>query len=296
MNIKQANEIKIADILRKLGVVPAKQKGKYVWFNSPFRQENEASFMVDIKKNTWIDWGLIDSHKKGGNPLDFIQIYYQTSSVKEALRYLRELLSLPQPEYREKIEKIDYQDTEKAVFELISTKPLEEKMFLQYLTTRKINLDIAKRYLEEVHYLYKFKGIEKEYSAIGLKNISGGYDIRSKYIKGSVGKDITIINCFKNIKQLTVFEGMMDFLSCLTFFDKEEWHTPICVMNATTMVYKLFEYLEKDKLTQLFLYLDNDKSGQETTVKIKEKFPQAVDCSGLYKDSNDFNEFLMAQT
>ena len=48
MNIEQANAIAMAEILRKIGSRPVKQRGNDIWYLSPFRNEKTASFKVNI--------------------------------------------------------------------------------------------------------------------------------------------------------------------------------------------------------------------------------------------------------
>ena len=47
MTIQEAKQIRIADYLPSLGYTPVKQQGNSLWYNSPFRQETEASLKVN---------------------------------------------------------------------------------------------------------------------------------------------------------------------------------------------------------------------------------------------------------
>jgi DNA primase len=57
MNASQAKTIKIADYLQTLGHNPAKIQGYNLWYRSPYREEQTASFKVDTRINTWHDFG-----------------------------------------------------------------------------------------------------------------------------------------------------------------------------------------------------------------------------------------------
>lgn len=51
MTIQEAKQISIADYLQSMGYSPVKQQGESLWYKSPFRQETEASFKVNIELN-----------------------------------------------------------------------------------------------------------------------------------------------------------------------------------------------------------------------------------------------------
>ena len=56
MTTQEAKKIRIADYLQSLGCSPAKQQGKSLWYNSPFRDEQEPSFKVNTERNLWYDF------------------------------------------------------------------------------------------------------------------------------------------------------------------------------------------------------------------------------------------------
>ena len=45
MNIQEVKNIRIADYLQSLGYTPVKQQGNNLWYESPFREEKDASFV-----------------------------------------------------------------------------------------------------------------------------------------------------------------------------------------------------------------------------------------------------------
>ena len=86
MNIQEAKQIKIADYLQSLGYLPVKQQGNSLWYKSPFRQETEASFKVNINRNLWFDYGL----GKGGNIIALAQELYSSDHVPYLLHKIAE--------------------------------------------------------------------------------------------------------------------------------------------------------------------------------------------------------------
>ena len=66
--------------------------------------------------------------------------------------------------------------------------PLTNPVLLGYLKERGILPEIAREACKEVH----FQNKGKWYFAVGFANRSGGYEIRNKYLKGSISpKEIT---------------------------------------------------------------------------------------------------------
>ncbi len=62
MTIQEAKQIRIADYLQSMGYSPVKQ-GESLWYKSPFRQETEASFKVNIEL-TPCDFGIGRGRKR----------------------------------------------------------------------------------------------------------------------------------------------------------------------------------------------------------------------------------------
>lgn len=56
MKIEEAKNIRIADYLHSLGYNPVKQQGSNLWYKSPFREEHDASFKVNMERNLWYDF------------------------------------------------------------------------------------------------------------------------------------------------------------------------------------------------------------------------------------------------
>lgn len=137
----------------------------------------------------------------------------------------------------------------------------------------------------------------KHYFAIGLPNISGGYELRNPFFKG----DITPKNIGHFMEEQNnvcfLFEGLMDFLSFLTIRRKENnglIRQDYMVLNSVTNVRKSLERLSRyDKVQCL---LDNDDAGRKAYQELLSelKIP-VIDSSGLYADCKDLNEFLCRQ-
>jgi len=81
MNCEQANQIDLVDYLYLLGYQPQKIRNNDYWYLSPLREEKEASFKVNRKKNAWYDHGL----GRGGDVIEFVAQFFNCN-VNEALQ------------------------------------------------------------------------------------------------------------------------------------------------------------------------------------------------------------------
>jgi DNA primase len=179
MNSNTAKSISLEKLLQKQGHSPTKINGDDYWYKSPFRLESTPSFKVNIKLNRWYDHG----EQIGGNAIDFL-IYKFGFTVSETLEYLKQFSN-----------EIDAFSFQKQNFEIIKNEkneinhinksiPVNHTALVNYLKSRKINNYKNIEQLKEIHYTIN----DKNYFALGFKNNSQGWEIRSKYAKICLGK------------------------------------------------------------------------------------------------------------
>ncbi|WP_373519702.1 toprim domain-containing protein [Pricia sp.] len=280
LSCERARAFPIERALAKLGHFPTKSTEKEAWFLSPFRPEAQASFKVSKELNRWYDHGA----GKGGNVIDLVCLITKCS-VREVLRIIAEhqiSFSFQQQPIFEKEEK----DTK---IEIIAVKELAHPALKSYLKSRNIEPRTALKYIREVHYRFN----EKNYFAIGLKNDSGGWELRNKYMKNSSSpKDVTHIK--KDYTKLIVTEGMFDLLSILESNEKLGTEYDFFVLNSTAFFQKAKNIIEG--YSSIELYLDNDRTGKRITQKLIGHSEYCKDRSTLYEDFKDMNEWLMGST
>ena len=290
MNSKEAKQIDIVNFLESNGFKYTKQQRDDFWYISPIRDEKTASFKVNRNKNLWYDHGL----GEGGNIIDLVLKIdkFQVYTVKEVLSILSSNSPITsKPKNNQKtlfdLNLSNKKDNHKDKPKILKISELENPSLITYVKSRKIDLDIAKKYLSEIYYSYN----NKKYFALAFKNNSNGYETRSKYFKGTIGKkDITLINGLENSK-VAIFEGFFDFLSALTFFKTEKFKSDIVVLNSVALTNHIFKLLRGYKTVNLLL--DNDKAGNECKKLIEANFEGVlVDNSNIYQGHNDFNDFL----
>lgn len=276
LNCEKAKRIDLILYLKKLNIEVAKTTSKEVWFFSPFKDEKTASFKVNIIKNIWMDF----SEGVGGTIIDFI-MKYNNCSISEALQILsNNVFSIHQQP-----KKIKHETS--PTYSIKKVTELTNYNLLDYLKSRKINLDYAKKFCCQVHYSFESK---KEIYAIGFMNDKGGFEIRNKYTKICLGKKA--ITTIKNqSKTVCVFESWSDFLSYLTL-KNEIPNEDFIILNSTSLMKTIYKKIENYNLIKTFL--DNDDTGKKATkLLIDNTKKQVVDNSIHYKNFNDLNDYLI---
>ncbi len=225
---------------------------------------------------------------KGGSVIDLAMGIYQVG-IKEAVSRLKQLT--PFDRSGQKNEPIDFKNFKKHI--VVTTKPLGYNMAISSYLQERCIFDEAVRCgkIQEVYYDYfNDEGRKKRYFGAGWQNISGGYDVRSKYGKVCIdNKDILIVG---NGETTNVFEGMLNFLSAM----KEGQATlqdMNLILNSVTLSRRGIETLREKKLDGINLFFDNDQGGDRCTIAFQKAFPNAIDKRELYLAFSDYNEKVM---
>ena len=278
MNCKQFNSISLEEVLQILGHLPTKQTEKEVWYRNPFATENQASFKLDKRNNIW----YLHSEGIGGNNIDFMKKYLK-SSVKEVLEWTeKQNFSSFQPQ-----NVIQKQNSLNQNYQITEIKELQNENLKSYLHQRGLSPTVYS-IVNEVY--FNLNG--KNFYAIGFKNLSGGWELRNQFYKGSLlKKDISVINLNndkKKNKNVVVFEGFMDALSFVEM--KPIFKGDVLVMNSISLLNKAKEYLKH--YSEIHLFLDNDKAGKICKNEILKSFPEAKNHSEIYALHKDLNDYL----
>jgi len=279
VSCEEARQIDMVSYLSSLGHEPTKIRFFDYWYLSPLRQEKTPSFKVNRKLNRWYDHGS----GKGGNLIDFA-ILYNDCTVGEFLGNISYNFFLHQPAFLH----VEHAKKEKEpCITVISEHSLTSFTLLRYLYQRRISVQTAERFCREV--VYEING--RKYFAIGFKNNAGGYELRNPFFKGSsTPKDITTIKT--GAKDVAVFEGFFDFLSFKTIHQNEApAKSNILVLNSLSFFEKARPFLEQHDAINL--YLDRDKSGQNSTRYALSLSTKYKDKSDLYKHYKDLNDWMM---
>lgn len=278
MDARQMREIPIADFLNAMGIHPTKQKGNALWYSAPYRTERTPSFKVDTNKNVWFDFGI----GKGGDIFDLAGEFIGSKDFLLRAAFIAKSGTSPLPV----MEHPQIRAEKEPVFEDIWVRPLQDAKLLGYLKERGINAHVAKPNCEEVR--YRVHG--KRYYAIGFRNEAGGLELRNRFFKGCIPpKDISLKRNGSDV--CAVFEGFMDYLSAMQLGTiASNW----LVLNSVSNVEKAMKVLGVYR--RIECYLDNDDAGRRTLERLRADFGEKViDCSSLYDDHKDLNEFLLSK-
>ena len=279
MNSKQAKNLSIFDFLKSQGINPKHTKGNKAFYVSPFRSETKASFNVDVDKNIWYDYGT----GEGGRIIDLVTKMFNIS-VSQALNMLLNTNISNNNHFFS-----FYQQNSNTAIKIQHIQPIQNKALIQYLTIRKIPLNIAKTYLKEVYYNTN----NKKYFALGFKNDKGGHELRNKYFKGSTSpKHYTSIK--NNATSLNIFEGFFDFLTALAYFKTVKPGNDTIILNSLAFLDKIIPKLKSYK--RINLYFDNDKAGQKAVELIIVNHSLVINqAAKIYPNHKDFNEYYKTQ-
>lgn len=284
INCNEAKKMDIVTYLESLSINPQKVNGNDYWYLSPLRDEKTPSFKINRKLNVWYDHGL----GKGGKLVD-LGILLHHCSVQEFLEKLNtqgNSFSFHQPAA---LLQKSGQAAEKKI-KLIAANPLTDPILCHYLERRNIPAEIAKNYCRQVTYTNG----QKQFYAIGFKNNSGGFELRSPNFKSTVSpKDFTFLNAQK-WDAVAVFEGFIDFLSLIAS-DKETLPelTNFLVLNSLSFFEKARPVMEKHE--RIYLLLDNDTAGKNCTKLALGLSYKYNDLSIKYQQHKDINEWLMKE-
>jgi len=261
-----------------------------------FLTENEKYSVSDTPRKGYYDFKAAE----GGQIIKAV-MKFESKSWREAVDFLKDFSnttisqSVKNQNAENKIATPTQHNIEKSPRTTITQLaiPNNDKL-LEYFAERGISKEILQQYAQQVHYHNKNDG--KNYFGIGLRNQSGGYDIRNPYIKAKVGaSDISIVPGTRN--ETVVFEGMTDMFSYLQMA-KDNGKTndrTLVVLNSITNTGTFIEQFE-NYTGKIHLFLDGDKAGNDATQSILNNLKNSIDQRGAYgigvneiKDLNDYH-------
>jgi len=315
MNILQAKQIPITEIVLHLGGIYAKQIRDECWYHSPFRpEEHTASFKVNLTKNTWYDFG----RGEGGTLVDLWLDFHQRSRTdREALKWTLEELgrfqggkptqsrdsNAPAP----KIDPTSHpSEASSPRFEWIKAPArIWHNGLLQEIDRRGIPTEIAMKYLKQGY----FQDIEtgKKLNGFAFANDLGGYEVsvpnpqRGVSFKTAIGgKGISTL-ALTEATSLQVFEGFWDFLSYMAYHQTTSPTKEVVVLNSLAFVSELANALlqRPTPLKEISFFHDNDPAGEQAVERLKtllSPLPIEVHSMGHhYVGYKDVNAWWMAK-
>lgn len=300
METQFARSLPIIEVCYALGLSYEKDSGGNTYFKSPrIPGQRTGSLSVSASKAVWKDYATDEA----GDAIRLVE-YVLQCDFKAAMAWFDTHLSSfsrPLTEGQQPVANngcsVKQQELGNTV---LHTKPLYSYALKEYLESRKIPVALATKYVCEVH--YRNKG--GKFYAIGFRSDVGGYELRSaayktstmpkgvKFIKGRVPSATAVV----------LFEGFMDFLSALVWFNLSQPTFDTIVLNGTGMVTKIQQRIGDYREVRCFL--DTDRPGVEALRQLQSWHPNVTDKSTLYsgkflpngRPMKDFNDLLVAES
>lgn len=293
MNSKQAKKLSLAAFLDKLGYSPSYTYPAYALYKSPLRNERSPSLQVCLVKHLWYDL----AEHQGGNIIDFAMQFF-SCNVSEALGHIEQIMGNQSPFFlTSKTQPEQPQPKREKRIVIQSVKPLEDKehgaYLVAYLKSRGIAFELAQKYLQNISIYLN----GKHHFMLGWRNTKDGWELRSRYFKTATSKAYSFVPG-ANGKGVNVFEGMIDFLSALTFFGKEYPPNDTIILNSTSLINSALEHIQGYEKANL--YLDWDRAGHKATEHVQSNHTKAIDRRQTFYRSfcpyawfKDFNDYLI---
>lgn len=273
-NIRQ--KVDIRTVLESFAFFPVKENSKTAFYFALDREEKTPSLSVDFIKNKAFDFGT-------GKSYDVISIVQQIKqcSVSEALKYLSAI------EFSFDSRQLPVETPSEISYQILKIKRIRHPALIKYLESRKV-LE-QKSLVKEVD--YELSG--RKYFGIGFENNSGGFEIRNMYTKLCLGtKDVTLVRAGSGPTcEIAVFEGFFDFLTFRNLENKLNSGCDCLILNSTAMLFKAEQILQD--YPKILLFLDNDANGKSVALKIRNDYKNLEDCSLIYHDCKDLNEWFI---
>lgn len=274
MNCKEIKEnVSIRTVLESFNLFPVKENHKTAFYLALDRDEKIPSLSVNFVKNRAFDFGT-------GKSYDVISIVQQMKkcSVSEALDYLGQF------DFSVRENQLKSENLNEKPYEILNLSEVRHPALIQYLESRKV--------IEQKHLVkeIRYKMNDKRYFGIGFFNNSDGLEIRNLYSKICLGKkNITLIKNENLNNEIAIFEGFFDYLTYRNLEQSDHSTSDFLILNSTAMLFKAEELL-KD-YDKIYLFLDNDSNGKYVTSIIINQYKNVEDCSLLYRNFKDLNEW-----
>lgn len=280
MNIQEIKEKYTC--LDYLGQPVKKTRNGYL-YHAPWREDTHPSLSVTDNGRGWHDLATGEH----GSVIDLVMRCLNTNDVRLACEEIERQdpasFSFSQSVFEESEEK-----KKESGFTKFEIEKLQSKGLFAYLHSRKVNTDIAKQFLQEAH--YSFRDGDSYLYALAYANDKGGYELRSNFYKGSTSPKGITTHWLIDGAPVVVFEGFFDMLSFATLCGGVK-HNYI-VLNSIVNKEAAMEVL-KPFQNQVYLCLDNDRGGNDTTSWLLQELPLAIDIRQRFAPAKDVNDYLM---
>jgi len=258
VRITKAKETSMLELSRFLGFTPVRA-GRYY----TLKEHDSVRIYND---RTWCRW----SDKTGGSQIDFMMVFGNCDSVREAVNQLLDFQGIRpdmviQKEERRKQDK--HEDSCKA-FELPPKAENYKRMFAYLMQARKLSYDTVSfcvrkgiLYEEALHHNCVFVGRDKD--GVPRHATCRGTNTYKKFVGDVEGNDknygMNIINSASD--EVKVFEAAIDMMSYMDLTGDYTSNKLVLGMTADNPLEQLLN--DQQHIKKISFCLDWDKAGQE---------------------------------
>lgn len=280
--IKELKQVSIVNYLFGKGINPSSKSSAYFMYHSPLRNDSTPSFSVDPINNTFYDLG---NESDKGNIIELV-MRMECMGFVEACNFLGSNDLMKEKDAPISLSLSHTSENTVKDYQITAVKHLQHPALIRYVESRRISLRTAFTYLSEIHY----SNSKGKFFGVGYQTDNGGYVLRSGIMQKPMNLGKTGIKTFAvpESKEITVFEGMFDFLACVELCKCPPRYTAI-VLNSVSNLSKALPQLSEAK--KIYGYLDNDLAGRNATQKIKDSGFNILDKSAFYEGYKDLSEF-----
>jgi len=274
----QAKQTDIISLLSSYGYKPSKLGTTKAWYNSPLADESKASFVVDVQRNTWRDFG----RGKSGDVIEFVK-EYRGCDFPDAISIILD------GDVVTKKHTPPTHPIKDSTIKIVDVKRIQNKYLIEYAKSRAIGYEVLAKHCKEVDFVFS-DWDHVSHTSIGFENSKGGWELRSASKKvGNSPKYWSMIRGTEDVDACDVFEGFFDFLSHLQYHDLVEPERDSFILNSLSFCGWVKPSL--DMYGTVALYFDNDEAAERHT---KEHFngDKYAICNTFYAGYPDYNEFL----
>ncbi|MDY3596920.1 DUF3991 and toprim domain-containing protein [Anaerotignum sp.] len=306
--IDKANQTNLEEFLQQKGERLKKTGSESVLIYKDSSGEHDS---ISVRRNRWYD----HKNMRGGYPLKFMQEFYGMNfrtAMKELLHGEEPELGRKKNAEQEKpnvSEKTEVNGntakcedgTKKSEFKLPEKDSNMKRLFAYLLQTRFLSKDVVKSfvaqktlYQEKEHGNIVFVGTDKE--GVPKSACKKSTAEQAKGFRMTVaGSDCRYGFCWRGENtKLYVFEAAIDLMSFITLRN-DEWKADSFLALDGLSPKSLLQFLEDQKnIHEIFLCLDHDAAGIETSEKLKDCLVEkgfsadlVTYCCPIYKDWNE---------
>lgn len=261
------------------------KRTKHGWiYRTPWRTDVHPSLSVTLDGKGWHDLAT-GAH---GNIIDLVMADLNTRDLSRVCAAFDSFsfFSTKTFDLQKEIE------LNAGGFTSFEVMPLQSRGLYAYLYQRKIDIPIAKQFLMEAHYSFKTREDGRYLYALAYANDKGGYELRSSHYKGGTSPKGITTHLDQGNASVVVFEGFFDMLSFATLCGgvNHDYVILNSIVNAPAAIDILCSYAGV-----IYLCLDNDEAGRETTRRMLDMLPLAIDISPRYAPYKDVNDYLRSK-